>query len=52
MLVWIAVVLIILWILGLVTSTTLGGVIYVLLIVAVVLLLVRVFQGRRACWTR
>jgi hypothetical protein len=48
MLVWIAVVLIILWILGLVTSTTLGGVIYVLLIVAVVLLLVRVFQRRRA----
>ncbi len=48
MLVGIAVVLIILWILGLVTSTTLGGVIYILLIVAVVLLLVRVFQGRRA----
>ncbi|MEJ2359739.1 MAG: lmo0937 family membrane protein [Deinococcales bacterium] len=48
MLVWIAVVLVVLWILGLVTSTTLGGVIYVLLIVAVALLLVRVFQGRRA----
>jgi hypothetical protein len=48
MLVWIAVVLIILWILGLVTSTTLGGVIYVLLIVAVALLLIRVFRGRRA----
>jgi len=47
MLVGIAVVLIILWVLGLVTSTTLGGVIYVLLIVAVALLLVRVFQGRR-----
>lgn len=48
MLVWIAIVLIILWILGLVTSTTFGGVIYVLLIVGVVLLVVRVFQGRRA----
>ncbi len=48
MLVWIAVVLIILWILGLVTSTTLGGVIYVLLVVAVALLLIRVFRGRRA----
>ena len=47
MLVGIAIVLVILWILGLVTSTTLGGVIYVLLIAAVVLLLVRVFQGRR-----
>ncbi len=48
MLVGIAIVLIILWILGLVTSTTLGGVIYVLLIVAVALLLVQVFRGRRA----
>ncbi len=48
MLVGIAVVLIVLWVLGLVTSTTLGGVIHVLLIVAVALLLVRVFQGRRA----
>lgn len=48
MLVGIAIVLIVLWILGLVTSTTLGGVIYVLLIVAVALLLVQVFRGRRA----
>ena len=47
MLVGIAIVLIILWVLGLVTSTTLGGVIYVLLIVAVALLLVQVFRGRR-----
>ncbi|MEJ2667086.1 MAG: lmo0937 family membrane protein [Deinococcales bacterium] len=48
MLVGIAVVLVILWILGLVTSTTLGGAIHVLVIVAVVLLVVRVFQGMRA----
>jgi hypothetical protein len=48
MLVGIAIVLVILWILGLVTSTTLGGAIHVLVIVAVVLLVVRVFQGRRA----
>jgi hypothetical protein len=47
-LVGIAVVLVILWILGLVTSTTLGGAIHVLVIVAVVLLVVRVFQGMRA----
>jgi hypothetical protein len=48
MLVGIAVVLVVLWVLGLVSSTTLGGAIYILLIVAVALLLVRVFQGRRA----
>jgi hypothetical protein len=48
MLVGIAIVLVILWILGLVTSTTLGGAIHVLVIVAVVLLVVRVFQRRRA----
>jgi hypothetical protein len=48
MLVGIAVVLMILWILGLVTSTTLGGAIHALVIVAVALLLVRAFQVRRA----
>ena len=42
----IAVVLLILWVLGLVTSTTIGGFIHVLLVVAVVLVLVRVIQGR------
>ena len=43
----IAVVLIVLWILGLVTSYTLGGFIHVLLVLAVVLILVRLVQGRR-----
>jgi hypothetical protein len=42
----IVVVLIVLWLLGLVTSTTLGGFIHVLLVLAVVVILVRVIQGR------
>ncbi len=47
MLITIAVILIVLWILGLVTSTTFGGVIYVLLAVGLLLLIFRAFQGRR-----
>jgi hypothetical protein len=43
----IAVILIILWILGLVSSYTMGGFIHLLLVVAVVVILVRVLQGRR-----
>ena len=43
----IAVILIILWLLGLVTSYTLGGFIHILLVVAIVMILVRVIQGRR-----
>jgi hypothetical protein len=43
----IAVVLLILWVLGLVTSYTLGGFIHILLVLAVVLFLLRVVQGRR-----
>jgi hypothetical protein len=43
----IAVILIILWILGLVTSTTMGGLIHALLVIAIVVILVRVIQGRR-----
>ena len=43
----IAVVLIILWLLGLVTSYTMGGLIHVLLVIAIVVILVRVIQGRR-----
>ena len=43
----IAVVLIILWLLGFVTSYTMGGVIHVLLVIAVVLILVQFIQGRR-----
>jgi hypothetical protein len=42
----IAVLLIILWILGLVSSYTLGGFIHVLLVVAVIIILLRVIQGR------
>jgi hypothetical protein len=43
----IAIVLLILWILGLVTSYTLGGFIHILLVFAVIVVLVRVIQGRR-----
>ncbi|OGI95678.1 hypothetical protein A2917_00615 [Candidatus Nomurabacteria bacterium RIFCSPLOWO2_01_FULL_42_17] len=42
----IAVILLILWILGLVTSYTVGGFIHILLVVAIVLFLVRVIQGQ------
>jgi hypothetical protein len=47
MLYTIAVVLLILWLLGLVTSTTLGGFIHVLLVIAVVVILLRVISGRK-----
>lgn len=47
MLTTIAVVLIILWLLGLVTSYTVGGGIHILLVVAVIIVLLRVIQGRR-----
>lgn len=42
-----AVILLVLWLLGLVTSYTLGGFIHVLLVIAVVMVLVRLIQGRR-----
>jgi hypothetical protein len=48
MLYTIAVILIALWLLGLVTSTTMGGVIHVLLVIAVIMILVNLIQGRRA----
>jgi hypothetical protein len=41
----IAVVLLVLWVLGLVSSNTLGGFIHILLVIAVVMILVRVIQG-------
>lgn len=47
MLYTIAIVLLILWLLGLVTATTMGGFIHVLLVVAIVVVLLRVIQGRR-----
>jgi hypothetical protein len=43
----IAVILIVLWILGLVSSYTMGGFIHVLLVIAIVVILVQVIQGRR-----
>jgi hypothetical protein len=43
----IAVVLVVLWLLGLVTSYTMSGFIHVLLVLAIVAVLVRVIQGRR-----
>jgi hypothetical protein len=46
MLYTIALVLLVLWLLGLVTSTTLGGFIHILLVVAIVIVLLRVIQGR------
>ena len=44
----IAVILIVLWLLGFVTSTTMGGFLHVLLVLAVVVILINVIQGRRA----
>lgn len=46
MLITIAVILLILWALGLVTSYTLGGFIHILLVVAIILILIRLIQGR------
>jgi hypothetical protein len=46
MLYTLAVVLVILWLLGMVTSYTMGGFIHVLLVVAIVVVLVRVISGR------
>ena len=43
----IAVILVVLWLLGLVTSTTMGGFIHILLVVAIVVILLRIIQGRR-----
>jgi len=43
----IAIVLIVLWLLGLVSSYTMGGFVHILLVLAVVVILIRVLQGRR-----
>ena len=43
----IAIILILLWLLGLMSSATMGGFIHVLLVIAVVMILVRVISGRR-----
>ena len=47
MLYTIAVILVILWLLGLVTSYTIGGFIHVLLVIAIVVILLRIISGRR-----
>ena len=43
----IALILIILWVLGFVTSYTMGGLIHILLVVAVIVILIRLIQGRK-----
>ena len=43
----IAIILVVLWLLGLVSSYTMGGFIHVLLVIAVIVLLLRVVEGRR-----
>jgi hypothetical protein len=43
----IAIILVLLWALGLVTSYTLGGFVHILLVLAIVVILIRVIQGRR-----
>jgi hypothetical protein len=43
----IIVVLVILWLLGMVTSYTMGGLIHILLVIAIIVVLIRVIQGRR-----
>jgi hypothetical protein len=47
MLTTIAVILIILWLLGVVTSYTLGGFIHILLVVAIIMILVRLIRGQK-----
>jgi hypothetical protein len=44
----VAMILVLLWLVGLLTSATLGGFIHVLLLVAVIIVLLRVISGRRA----
>jgi hypothetical protein len=48
MLYTIAIILLLLWAVGLVTSVTMGGLIHILLVVAIVVVLLRVISGRRA----
>lgn len=48
MLYTIAVVLVVLWLLGLITSYTMGGFVHILLVVAVIMILVNIINGKRA----
>ena len=43
----IAVIMIVLWLLGIVTSYTMGGLVHLLLVIAVVMVLLNIIQGRR-----
>lgn len=43
----IAIILVALWLLGFFTANTMGGLIHILLVIAIVVLLIRVFRGRR-----
>ena len=47
MLMTIFVILLVLWLLGVVTSYTMGGFIHILLVIAIVVMLVRIIQGRK-----
>lgn len=47
MLMTLAVILIVLWLVGMVTAYTMGGFIHILLVVAIIIVLVRVIQGRK-----
>ena len=43
----IAIVLVVLWLLGFVTSNTMGGFIHILLVIAIIVILIRIIRGRR-----
>jgi Family of unknown function (DUF5670) len=43
----ICMILIVLWLLGMVTSYTMGGLIHILLVIAIIVVLIRVIQGRK-----
>lgn len=47
MLMTLVVILVVLWLLGMVTAYTMGGLIHILLVIAIVVVLVRVIQGRK-----
>jgi len=47
MLLTIAIILVVLWALGLMTSTTFGGFVHILLVLAIIVIVVRLLQGRR-----
>lgn len=47
MLMTIAIILLVLWLLGLVTSYTMGGLLHILIVIAVIIIVVRLIQGRK-----